>query len=97
MRVLHSFFYLGGRQPFRTLSFGVGVLVQVSVKIARGLTPTVELMGAVGLLALAAAWTLSNPAVTGAIIGARNARQVQEVFPHADLVVTRDELRDAGS
>lgn len=47
--------------------------------------------------ALAAAWTLSNPAVTGAIIGARNARQVQEVFPHADLVVTRDELRDVGS
>ena len=47
--------------------------------------------------ALAAAWTLSNPAVTGAIIGARNARQVQEVFPHADLVVTRDELTDAGS
>ena len=47
--------------------------------------------------ALAAAWTLSSPAVTGAIIGARNAKQVQEVFPHADLVVTRDELRDAGS
>ncbi|MGA7902275.1 MAG: aldo/keto reductase [Terrimicrobiaceae bacterium] len=47
--------------------------------------------------ALAAAWTLSNPAVTGAIIGARNARQVQEVFPHADLMVTRDELTDAGS
>ena len=47
--------------------------------------------------ALAAAWTLSNPAVTGAIIGARNARQVQEVFAHADLVVTRDELRDVGS
>ena len=47
--------------------------------------------------ARAAAWTLSNPAVTGAIIGARNARQVQEVFPHADLVVTRDDLTDAGS
>ena len=47
--------------------------------------------------ALAAAWTLSNPAVTGAIIGARNARQVQEVFPHADLVVTREEIIDAGS
>jgi aryl-alcohol dehydrogenase-like predicted oxidoreductase len=47
--------------------------------------------------ALAAAWTLSNPAVTGAIIGARNARQVQEVFPHADLVVTREEVSEAGS
>lgn len=35
-------------------AFGVGVLVQVVVKIAHGLTPTVELMGAVGLVALAA-------------------------------------------
>lgn len=35
-------------------AFGIGVLVQVAVKIARGLTPTVEVMGAVGLLALAA-------------------------------------------
>lgn len=35
-------------------AFGAGVLVQVAVKIARGLHPTVELMGAVGLLALAA-------------------------------------------
>jgi Co/Zn/Cd efflux system component len=35
-------------------AFGVGVLVQVAVKIARGLAPTVEVMGAVGLLAFAA-------------------------------------------
>jgi Co/Zn/Cd efflux system component len=35
-------------------AFGVGVLVQAVVKIARGLAPTVEVMGAVGLLALAA-------------------------------------------
>ena len=35
-------------------AFGVGVLVQVAVKIARGLAPTVELMGAVGMLALVA-------------------------------------------
>ena len=35
-------------------AFGVGVIVQVAVKIARGLAPTVELMGAVGMLALAA-------------------------------------------
>src|SRR5215472_2456092 len=34
-------------------AFGIGVLVQVAVKIARGLTPTVEVMGAAGLLALA--------------------------------------------
>jgi cation diffusion facilitator family transporter len=35
-------------------AFGVGVLVQAAVKIARGLTPTVEVMGVVGLLAFAA-------------------------------------------
>src|SRR5438034_1757599 len=35
-------------------AFGIGVLVQVGVKVARGLTPTVEVMGAVGALAFAA-------------------------------------------
>jgi len=35
-------------------AFGVGVLMQVAVKIAQGLTPTVQVMGAIGVLALAA-------------------------------------------
>jgi Co/Zn/Cd efflux system component len=35
-------------------AFGIGVLVQVAVKIAHGFAPTVEVMGAVGLLAFAA-------------------------------------------
>jgi len=35
-------------------AFGVGVLVEVALKISRGLVPTVELMSAVGVLALAA-------------------------------------------
>ena len=35
-------------------AFGIGVFVQVAVKIARGLAPAAEVMGAVGLLALAA-------------------------------------------
>ena len=35
-------------------AFGVGVLVQVTLKIAQGLTPTVEVMGAVGVLAFVA-------------------------------------------
>ncbi len=43
---------------------------------------------------LAAAWTLCNPAVTGAIIGARNATQVQDVFPHADLILTPEEIAE---
>jgi Co/Zn/Cd efflux system component len=35
-------------------AFGIGVLVQVAVKAARELTPAVEVMGVVGLLAFAA-------------------------------------------
>jgi Co/Zn/Cd efflux system component len=35
-------------------AFGIGVLVQVAVKIAQGLTPTVEVMSTVGALAFAA-------------------------------------------
>lgn len=35
-------------------AFGVGVLVEVALKISRGLVPTVELMSVVGGLALAA-------------------------------------------
>jgi len=35
-------------------AFGVGLLVQVALKIAQGLTPTVEVMGAVGVLAFVA-------------------------------------------
>jgi aryl-alcohol dehydrogenase-like predicted oxidoreductase len=42
--------------------------------------------------AVAAAWTLQNPVVTGAIIGARSARQVEEIFPHADLTLTPEEI-----
>ena len=35
-------------------AFGVGILVQVALKLTRGLTPGVETMGIVGLVALAA-------------------------------------------
>jgi Co/Zn/Cd efflux system component len=34
--------------------FGIGIVVQVAMKIIQGLTPTVEVMGAIGMLALAA-------------------------------------------
>ncbi len=44
--------------------------------------------------AVAAAWTLRNPAVTGAITGARNAGQVEEIFPHADLELTPEEISE---
>jgi Co/Zn/Cd efflux system component len=35
-------------------AFGVGVLVEVALKIARGVVPTAELMSAIGVVALAA-------------------------------------------
>ncbi len=46
--------------------------------------------------AIAAAWTLGNPDVTGAIIGARNARQVRDIFPHADLILTLEDIVQLG-
>ena len=42
--------------------------------------------------AVAAAWTLQNPAVSGAIIGVRNAQQASEIFPHSDLTLTPEEV-----
>ena len=41
---------------------------------------------------VAIAWTLQNPAVTGAIVGARNARQADGVMRAADLRLTGDEI-----
>jgi Co/Zn/Cd efflux system component len=35
-------------------AFGIGVFIQVTVKIIQGLTPTVEVMGAIGVLACTA-------------------------------------------
>lgn len=47
--------------------------------------------------AVAAAWTLHNPAVTGAIIGVRSGRQAAELFAHADLVLTAEEAASLAS
>jgi len=41
--------------------------------------------------AVAAAWTLHNPAVTGAIIGVRSGEQAAELFAHADFVLSPEE------
>ena len=34
VRLLHTVFYLAGRQPFRTLSFGIGVLATIGMAVA---------------------------------------------------------------
>jgi aryl-alcohol dehydrogenase-like predicted oxidoreductase len=43
--------------------------------------------------AVAIAWTLSNPAVTGAIVGARKREQVDDVVAAGAVRLTRPELR----
>src|SRR5437773_10928247 len=44
---------------------------------------------------IAIAWTLRNPAVTGAIVGARNAKQVEGNVGAADLYLTDDEIAES--
>jgi aryl-alcohol dehydrogenase-like predicted oxidoreductase len=43
---------------------------------------------------VAVAWTLRNPAVTAAIVGARNAKQVEENVGAADLHLTDEEIAE---
>jgi aryl-alcohol dehydrogenase-like predicted oxidoreductase len=42
---------------------------------------------------VAVAWTLRNPAVTGAIVGARSALQVEGVFRAGEVVLTDEDAR----
>ena len=43
---------------------------------------------------VAIAWTLHNPAVTGAIVGARNARQAEGVMRAGELRLTDEEVSE---
>jgi aryl-alcohol dehydrogenase-like predicted oxidoreductase len=40
---------------------------------------------------VAVAWTLQNPAITGAILGGRSAKQVEETAPALTFRLTQDE------
>jgi aryl-alcohol dehydrogenase-like predicted oxidoreductase len=44
--------------------------------------------------AIAVAWTLSFPGVTGAIVGTRSSRQVDGWLPAANLKLKEDDLAD---
>lgn len=46
--------------------------------------------------AVAVAWTLQHPAVTGAIVGARSAAQVEDVIAGALLELRDDEMEELG-
>jgi aryl-alcohol dehydrogenase-like predicted oxidoreductase len=43
---------------------------------------------------VAIAWTLRHPAVAGAIVGARNARQAEGVMRASELRLTEDEVNE---
>jgi aryl-alcohol dehydrogenase-like predicted oxidoreductase len=45
---------------------------------------------------VAIAWTLKNPAVTGAIVGVRSAQQAQGIVGAANLDLTQDEIAEIG-
>ena len=46
---------------------------------------------------VAIAWTLRNPVVTGAIVGARSAKQVEGVFHAGDFRLSHDEIAEIES
>lgn len=45
---------------------------------------------------VAIAWTLTNPAVTGAIVGVRTAQQAREIATAAELRLSADEVAEIG-
>jgi len=42
---------------------------------------------------VAVAWTLENPAVSGAIVGARNPHQIEELIPAAEFRLSESEMK----
>jgi aryl-alcohol dehydrogenase-like predicted oxidoreductase len=43
---------------------------------------------------IAIAWTLANPAITGAIVGGRSTRQVEEVWPASKCRLSGEEMQE---
>jgi aryl-alcohol dehydrogenase-like predicted oxidoreductase len=66
---------------------------QANLALADALRPVAERHGAAPA-AVAVAWTLAFPGVTGAIVGARSARQVEGWLPAATLELKDDDLSD---
>jgi aryl-alcohol dehydrogenase-like predicted oxidoreductase len=64
-----------------------------NLALAAGLHPIAERHGLTPA-AVAVAWTLSFPGVTGAIVGARSPRQVEGWLPAAQLELKEDDLAD---
>jgi aryl-alcohol dehydrogenase-like predicted oxidoreductase len=64
-----------------------------NLALADGLAPIAERHG-VPVPAVAVAWTLAWPGVSGAIVGARTPQQVEGWLPAASLELTPDDLSD---
>lgn len=68
-------------------------LLARNLALVERLRPLADRLGAT-LPALAVAWTLAQPGVTGAIVGARVPRQIDGWLPGADLELGLAELRE---
>ena len=64
-----------------------------NLALVERLAPIADDLG-IGLAALAVAWTLAIPGVTGAIVGARSPEQVVGWLPAANIVLTPETLDD---
>jgi aryl-alcohol dehydrogenase-like predicted oxidoreductase len=70
-----------------------GPALSANLALADGLRPVAERHG-VTPAAVAVAWTLAFPGVTGAIVGARSPGQVDGWLPAASLELKEDDLSD---
>src|SRR5580658_751617 len=70
-----------------------GPALSANLALAAALRPVAERHG-VTPAAVAVAWTLAFPGVTGAIVGARSPRQVDGWLPAASLELKEDDLAD---
>ncbi|WP_414832839.1 aldo/keto reductase [Afifella sp. YEN Y35] len=70
-----------------------GEKLEKNLALAESLKPIAEKHGTT-VPAVAVAWTLAWPGVTGAIVGARNPGQVDGWIDAASLELTKDDLAD---
>ncbi|EFH90245.1 aldo/keto reductase [Ktedonobacter racemifer] len=63
-----------------------------NLELAKMLTEDIGFPHNVGAGVVAIAWVLSNPAVTGAIVGARHPNQIEDLLPAAELRLSELEL-----
>jgi aryl-alcohol dehydrogenase-like predicted oxidoreductase len=70
--------------------------LSANLALADALRPVAERHG-VAPAAVAVAWTLTFPGVTGAIVGARSTRQVDGWLPAATLELKDDDLSDVAA